>query len=434
MVTARLGDASGRFAGLVVIAVATGVVTGAVSGVFRVLLTQAEELRRDVQQAAGSDPNVRWLAPIAVSFACVATARYIVRWVPEAAGSGVQRLEAEMRGEEGPARLAILPAKFVGGLLSLGSGMALGREGPTVQMGASVAGVIGRAGRLDDDDLRDLSAAAGGAGLGVAFGAPIGGMLFTLEEVSQRFRRRLVLITLVSVAVAVAVAQLLIGAGSDFTPRGIEAVSIGLLPIVAVLGALCGLLGVAYNRSIIATMDLMTRAPRLPPEITAGLVGVVVAVVGLLSPTTVGGGDSVTQPALAGSLSMTTLLILLLVRWLLGPLCYSVQTPGGLFAPLLAIGALLGGLVAGVGNAALPGTPLAASSLAVVGMSAFFTATVRAPLTGIVLIAEMTATATLMVPMALAGGAATLVCLVLRGDPIYDTLRRRTEAADQAAG
>ena len=116
-----------------------------------------------------------------------------------------------MRSEEGPARLVILPAKFVGGLLSLGSGMALGREGPTVQMGASLAGAVGRAGRLGAEDVRDLSAAAGGAGLAVAFNAPLGGILFVLEEVSQAFRVRLVLATLVAVGVAVAAARLLIG-------------------------------------------------------------------------------------------------------------------------------------------------------------------------------------------------------------------------------
>ena len=228
----------------------------------------------------------------------------IVRWVPEAAGSGVQRLEAEMRGEEGPARLVILPAKFVGGLLSLGSGMALGREGPTVQMGASLAGAVGRAGRLGAEDVRDLSAAAGGAGLAVAFNAPLGGILFVLEEVSQAFRVRLVLATLVAVGVAVAVAQLLIGTGPDFTVAALLPMPVWALGPVVLLGGVCGFLGVLYNRSILGMLDLAARLPRIPPEVKAGLVGAVVAVVGLASPPLVGGGDSVTQPVLEGSVPL----------------------------------------------------------------------------------------------------------------------------------
>jgi chloride channel protein, CIC family len=410
-----------------------GALTGVTGGAFRVLLRHADTLRREVLGDAGSVPSLRWIPPILVAFTCVALARLIVRWVPEAAGSGVQRLEAEMRGEEGPARLVILPAKFVGGLLSLGSGMALGREGPTVQMGAALAGAVGRAGRLGPEDVRDLSAAAGGAGLAVAFNAPIGGILFVVEEVAQGFRARLVLATLVAVGVAVAVAQLLIGTGPEFTVAALPPMPVWALGPVVLLGGVCGVLGVLYNRSILGMLDLAARLPRIPPEVKAGLVGAVVAVLGLASPPLVGGGDSVTQPVLEGSVPLWTLLGVLVVRWVLGPLCYSVGTPGGLFAPMLAIGATLGALVAGGGNALMAQAPLSTSGFAVVGMSAFFAAVVRAPITGVVLIAEMTATTSLLIPMVLASMTASAVCLALRSAPIYDSLRVRTEAAPEAA-
>ena len=412
--------------------VVAGVLTGLTGGAFRVLLRHADTVRLEVLADAGSVPSLRWIPPILLAFTCVALARLIVRWVPEAAGSGVQRLEAEMRGEEGPARLVILPAKFVGGLLSLGSGMALGREGPTVQMGASLAGAVGRAGRLGAEDVRDLSAAAGGAGLAVAFNAPLGGILFVLEEVSQAFRVRLVLATLVAVGVAVAVAQLLIGTKPDFTVAALLPMPVWALGPVVLLGGVCGFLGVLYNRSILGMLDLAARLPRIPPEVKAGLVGAVVAVVGLASPPLVGGGDSVTQPVLEGSVPVWSLLVVLIVRWVLGSLCYSVGTPGGLFAPMLVIGAALGALVAEGGNALLAQAPLSTSGFAVVGMSAFFAAVVRAPITGVVLIAEMTATTSLLVPMVLASMAASAVCLTLRSAPIYDSLRARTEAAESA--
>jgi CIC family chloride channel protein len=191
---------------------------------------------------------------------------------------------------------------------------------------------------------------------------------------------------------------------------------------------------VLYNRSILGMLDLAARLPRIAPEVKAGLVGAVVAVVGLASPPLVGGGDSVTQPVLEGSVPFWALLGVLVVRWVLGPLCYSVGTPGGLFAPMLAIGAALGALVAAGGNALLAQAPLSTSAFAVVGMSAFFAAVVRAPITGVVLIAEMTATTSLLVPMVLASMAASAVCLALRSAPIYDSLRVRTEAVESSGG
>jgi CIC family chloride channel protein len=233
--------------------------------------------------------------------------------------------------------------------------------------------------------------------------------------------------------VAVAVAQLLIGRRPDFTVTVLPPMPVLALGPVLLLGCVCGFLGVLYNRSILGMLDLAARLPRIAPEVKAGLVGVVVVVVGLASPPLVGGGDSVTQPVLEGSVSLWALMAVLVVRWVLGPLCYSVGTPGGLFAPMLAIGAALGALVAGGGNVLLPQAPLSTAAFAVVGMSAFFAAVVRAPITGVVLIAEMTATTSLLVPMVLASMAASVVCLTLRSAPIYDSLRVRTEAAEAAA-
>lgn len=335
-----------------------------------------------------------------------------------------------MRAEVGPARLRVLPIKFVGGLLALSGGLALGREGPTVQMGAVVASGAGQLGRLPAEEVREVSAAAGGAGLGVAFSAPIGGMLFTLEEVAGRFTSRLVLVTLVTVSTALATSQVVVGGPPDFTLAGARSVDGWGLVLVAVLGVVCGLAGLLYNVMILASLPLVGRLRRIPPEAIAGVVGAAVAVVALISPTTVGGADTVIGPLLVGAAPAVRLVALLAVRWVMGLASYAVGTPGGLFAPMLAVGALLGTLVAAVVQALAPGFAISAPAMAAIGMVAFFTAVVRAPITAVVLTAELVGSTGLLIPMALAAAAATVVALALRADPTYETLRHRREAAD----
>jgi CIC family chloride channel protein len=176
-------------------------------------------------------------------------------------------------------------------------------------------------------------------------------------------------------------------------------------------------------------MDLAERLRPLPPEARAGLIGAGVAVIAWFAPALVGGGDSITQQTLSGSVAIAFLPIAFMVRALLGSASYAAGTPGGLFAPLLVLGAQLG-LLFGAGSAAVfPGLAIPPQAFAVVGMAAFFTGVVRAPLTGIVLIIEMTAAFAMLLPMVGACFAAMLVPTLLGDAPIYEALRRRSSGS-----
>jgi len=411
--------------GLAAIAAIGGALAGLVGGLFRMILSSAESLRDSILQWAHEEPALRWIVPVVLAAACVALARLIVRWAPEAGGSGVQRVEANMRDEIGYARLRVLPAKFVGGILAIGSGLALGREGPTMQMGAIIGATLGRMTGSTHHDRRTLSAALAGAGLGVAFSAPIGGAVFVLEEVARAVRTRLVVATFVGSASAMAVARLLVGNEPVLPVSGVDTEPLWMVPLFGVLGVVLGALGVVYNRLVIAMLNLAQRLPSVPPEAKAAFIGATVGLIGVIAPSMVGGGDQANQAVLAGTYSLGALAVLLLVRWFLGPFSYAAGTPGGLFAPLLLLGAGIGALLAGAANAVIPGLELPPVAFAVVGMSTFFAAVVRAPLTGVVLIIEMTATTALVVPMILAAAAAVVTATLLHGPPIYDTLRAR---------
>jgi chloride channel protein, CIC family len=167
-------------------------------------------------------------------------------------------------------------------------------------------------------------------------------------------------------------------------------------------------------------------ARKVSPVVKAGVIGALIGLVAYWQPQWVGGGELQVNTILAGQLGMSALLVLLLVRWVLGPLSYSMGTPGGLFAPLLLVGAATGALFASGANVIMPATDLLSpSAFALVGMAAFFTAVVRAPVTGILLICEMSGTVSLMIPLLIASVMAALVASLLRGEPIYDSLRTR---------
>ena len=413
-----------------VMALFAGVVIGFIGGAFRWCLKAADDLRADLVNWANLLPGPGWLVPVAVTAGCATLAALIVRWMPIAAGSGIQHVEAVFGGDFRPPLLRLLPAKFFGGLLAIGSGLVLGREGPTVHMGAAIGAEAGRRARLPDSEVRMLQTALGGAGLAVAFNAPIGGALFTLEEVTKSFRLQTVLATILAAATAVGCSRLVLGDHPDFSVEPLNSPALALLPVFILFGVLTGGLGAFYNRLVLGFLDGVRRLPRIPTVAKATLIGVVIGTVMIVDPLAVGGGDVLTQLIVGGhSIALPLLVGYLAVRMIAGPLSYAAAVPGGLFAPLLAVGALWGVLFVAAFNTLWPGNETSlAVPMAIVGMAAFFGATVRAPLTGIVIVIEMTAATSVTVPMLAATGAAVLAAELTRTPPIYDSLRERMPA------
>lgn len=429
-------DDSGR--GIVVlcgISAVGGLVVGLVTGTFRWCIMEANGVRLSLLEHARNLPGPNWLLPMLVVATGAALARYIVRRVPESAGSGVQDVEAIWRGEADAPSLAVLPAKFVGGLLAIGSGLALGREGPTVHMGSVIGSEAARRFQLRDSDLRILQAGLGGAGLAVAFNAPLGGALFVFEEVARSFRIRLALSTLIGCTTAIASSRLILADRADFVVPAVVHPVGWQLAVFFVFGLVTGLLGVLYNRLILGALDLSARFPRVGPEAKAAIIGAVVGLLLFIDPIVVGDGHRLNEHMLAGSVTLASVLGYFLIRFVLGPISYAAGTPGGLFAPLLVVGAAFGVLCSGGIEQVLPSMADQTVAFAIVGMAAMFTAVVRSPLTGIVLISEMTATSTLFLPLIIAVFAALLVTTVMRAEPIYDSLwHRHRLQLDQLSG
>jgi CIC family chloride channel protein len=404
-----------------------GVGSGLLVAGFRLLLRRADELRGSLLLWAHGKHFLGFFLVVGVAATFTAIAASLVRrFAPESSGSGIPQVELGLKGRRTGNPLRIIPVKFVGGLLSIGTGLALGREGPSVQMGASIASLCGRLFRRTEAECRTLLAAGAAAGLATAFNAPVAGAVFALEEVERRFDLPVTITTLGASVSAISVARLFLGQAPDFHVGPLEYAGLTVIPAYLALGAFVGCVGVAYNRAILGALGV-TAQWRCPVEVTAALVGTAVGVLAWFAPDLVGGGDSITQRLLDGT--GVTMGIAFVVRFVLGPVSYSARTPGGLFAPMLVIGSQSGLLFVSIFGHWFPAVITShPNQLVIVGMAAIFAAVVRAPITGIILAIELTGSSTLLLPMLAACFMAMLVPTLLRNAAIYDSLEERIVA------
>lgn len=415
-------------------ALAVGVAAGLIAVAFRWTLYQAE-LWRDLLAArahALGAPGV--LLPLAIAIGgAVLSVAVVRRWSPEAAGSGIPHLKAvldHLRQLVGP---RVLPVKFVGGILAIGSGLALGREGPTVQMGGAIGQIIGGWLRCSPRERRTLVAAGAGAGLSAAFNAPLAGLVFVLEEVQRDFGAHVFAATLAASVAADIVARLLLGQLPVFHVS-IDAIpELDLLPLAAGIGLAAALLGVAFNRGLLASLNAFDRLRERASLAPAAVAGLLTGLVLWFAPDLVGTGRAVIDTLFTGQVGLAALVAIFAIRFVLTLVGYGCGAPGGIFAPMLILGAALGLAVADAVGLLIALSPNDLRAVAVVGMAAYFAAVVRAPLTGIVLMVEMTGQYALVLPLALASATAYGVAEYLRDPPIYQSLLERELRAARAS-
>jgi CIC family chloride channel protein len=420
----------GSLAVLTALALVVGAISGAGVALFILLLEQADQLRDAlIVWAPAQGSEGLGLLVLACAAAAGAAASLVRRISPQAVGSGIPHVEAVLNEQLPEAPFRIIPVKFIGGALAIGAGLALGREGPGVHMAATLGHLVGKIFRRDWPDCRVLLAAGAGAGLATAFDAPIAGGIFVLEELVRRFELRVAIAALGASASAISVSRAMLGDAPDFHLGTLVTPGLAIRPLFFVLGAFAGVMAVIYNRVL---LQMMATFERVPVEARATLIGAAVGALAWVLPDLVGGGDPITQRTLLGAGTLATLPLVFLLRLALGALSYSAGTPGGLFAPMLVLGAQFGLFFGLACQLAFPGLHIQPEGFAVVGMAALFTGVVRAPLTGIVLVTEMTADVTMLLPMLGACAMAMLTPTLLKDPPIYDSLRERTVNRERA--
>lgn len=341
---------------------------------------------------------------------------------PEASGSGIPQVRACLSRVVLPLDLRVALVKLVGGTLSLGAGFFMGREGPTVQLGAALAVPISKCFHTASRFKRKLIAAGAGAGLTAAFNAPLAGIVFVFEELLQEIDQSSILITLISSGIACLVLNM-------FSPPHIRSVISEMKPQMIVttsdawfyllLAVLAGISGAAFNNGILASMKL-SRFLKLSVTFKVAMAGLLSGAALSLFPESFCNFAGMRAHIVAGETDWHLVAVALVVYWILTMVAYGSGAPGGLFAPSLTFGSCLGSLI-GFMEQSIVGSG-SSTAFALVGMGAFFSAVARTPLTAIVITFELTTSFDLLVPLILCCLISSMIADALFEGGLYDHL------------
>ena len=410
-----------------VAAACVGALSGAVAVGFRILVERSEGVGQALAHAMLARGPMGLIVMAALGAALGAFAGLLTdRIAPDAGGSGIPQSKAAILGLRPirPWRLAF--TKLVGGCAAIAAGFSAGREGPTIHLGAATGELFGRLVRVPARSRRTLVAAGAGAGLAAAFNAPLAGFLFVMEELKREMSPLTYGTALIGSVLAVGVARFALGGANAFDLAAAPTVPLSSLPAMVLVGVATGLAGVLFNKLLMAGSGWRIRK-ELPRWIAAGVVGAATGILLALWPSITGGGHRLAESALRGDLahsSFDLVLALLVAKLLLTVVSYSTGVRGGCCAPLRVMGSLIG-LLVGRCLVFVPSLSVAPPLLACVGMAAILAGSLRAPLTGVVLIIEMTGRYTLLYDLLVAAFAAYAIAELLRDVPIYEALLER---------
>ena len=327
----------------------------------------------------------------------------------QAAGSGLAHTKAALYISDGYVPFSTVLAKFVACATSIGTGNSLGPEDPALQMGAGVASRLGRAFRLPKEHMRLIVPVGAAAGIAAAFNTPITAVLFVMEEVIGSWNASVLGSIVLSAVSAVVVGRWFLGDDPLFRVPAFELTHPSELFVYAIVGLVAGLLGTAFVRLLGSLRGRLThsrRAVRLALPFGAGAI---VGVVGLFLPQVMGAGYGPIDNALHNQFDWRLLVILALTKMAVTAICFAAGTPGGMFAPTLFVGAMIGGSIGAIAQMYWPLPTSPPSAYVLVGMGTFFAAVFRAPMTSVFMVFEVSASYVIILPVMLANLVAYLV-------------------------
>lgn len=345
----------------------------------------------------------------------------VYKFAPETKGSGIPYVKMTMARMGNMTRIRSIVVKFFAGVAGIGTGLSLGREGPSVQLGAGAGALVGRLFKMSGTNQDKLIAAGAGSAIGATFNAPIAGTIFVLEELVQKFTPALLFPVLVATVSAASLARHFLGSNPSFDlPKLQGGITVENIPVCIILGIVAGLLGVLFSKIIFFNNKLFDKMSKIPNYFKPAIAGLAVGIIGLVIPYVLGSGNFSVDLLLQHKFSLGLVLIIFIAKFFVTPFCFGSGAAGGIFLPMLMLGSFLGYIVSTVCNSfGFHTDPIV---IAILGMGAFLSAVARTPITAVVMVFEMTGGYSHILPIMLSAAIADLVAEKLNQKPIYASL------------
>ncbi len=405
---------------LMLCGIGVGISAGLVCVLYRFMLTFAEEYLFKIIGIVKGNPlkTALWLIALAVMGVIVS---FIIKWAPLASGSGIPQISAEIKGYVSPSWWKVLIAKLTGSSITILAGLSLGREGPSVQLGGMAAKGVARITKADrTTEIRMISCGAG-AGLAAAFNAPLAGIMFVLEEIHHTFDKSLLCMGIVSAVVADFVSKIFFGQDTIFNYETSQ-IPLKQYWILIVLGIVLGLMGVGYNIIMAHGQDFFKKFNKIPQPIRFAVVFFISGVVGLFVPRILGGGHSMVEFLINDHPAISVMIFLLFAKFIFGAFSAGSGAPGGTLYPLLILGTYIGAIFGDLSINILGLPSDIWQEFVVLSMAGFFASIVRAPITGVVLVFELTGNMDSLLPLVIVCLISYTVADMCGVSPIYSTL------------
>jgi CIC family chloride channel protein len=357
----------------------------------------------------------------------------LFRYFPDARGSGIPQTKFAIFIHNGYISLKTVIGKFLCCSISLASGMALGREGPSVQIGAGIASVLGRRFGLSATSVRALVPMGCAAALAAAFNTPIAAVLFSLEEVLGDLHAPVLGSVVISSATSWMFLHLILGDEPLFHVPSYHLVHPMEFGIYAILGVIGGLGSVFFVKLLLGIRAWFRRLPKWTGWFQPAIGGLAVGLMGWFMPEVLGVGYDYVERILGGDLALKTVALLAVLKIIATATCYGSGNAGGIFGPSLFIGATIGGAVGAVAHGMFPAQTAGPGAYALIGMGTAFAGIVRTPLTSVIMIFEMTRDYSIIVPLMISNLISFLVSYGLQREPIYEALAHQ-EGVNLPAG
>jgi CIC family chloride channel protein len=403
---------------------ALSIVIGILAGLAAVLFSLAIDRADDIFFGLTPSPLRIFLVPVLVS---IGTGVLLATLFPGVRGSGVPQTKAAFHLHGGVISGREPLGKFLTGVLCIGSGHSMGREGPSVQIGAGIASVVGQWLRLSPARVKELVPVGAAGALAAAFNTPIAAVLFALEEIIGDLNATLLGSTVVASVASVVVERSILGNEPLFHVPAYHLVHPAELIGYSALGVAGGIVSLIFCKTLLGLRGAFQRLPRSTVMFQPALGGAAIGAILLLMPEVKGVGYEYVDQALNGDLLFRTMLVLCLVKFAATVISYCSGNAGGIFAPSLFIGAMAGGAVGALVNRVAPFPTAEPGAYALVGMGTLFAGIIRAPMTSVFMIFEITQDYQILVPLMVANLLSFMISRRFQPTPIYEALLRQDQ-------